>query len=288
MFRYLCDHPLVCGSERKEAHFFDRQRNYDDATVRDAYLAHFPARTNEHRVCLEATPNYLDGGRSIARRIRSLLDDPYLLVMLRNPVDRMISYYKSKQGWTNSPVHNMSFSAFAKQALASRALEATELDPSGAELALQIRKSEYCKPLREFLSLFAAERVLVVFLDSLRDDPQGCLQSVCSFAGLPSEPYQQYDFQTENRSRFHRSAMLRTLSGKANLTLEPLLNRLPGSRQVLRRIYDLVNVTTSKSHSIDEDSIVTLEKHFAPYNRELRDLLRTQNPNLNLPNWLIR
>jgi hypothetical protein len=206
--------------------------------------------------------------------------------MLRNPIDRLVSYYKSKQGWVDSPVHNMSFSAFTDQALASRVRDSTKLGRSEAEFSLQVRKSEYCGPLDQFYSIFSADKILVVFLDSLRTNPSDCLRSVCDFVDLPSGFFEQYDFRVENQSRYHRSPLLRTMSSKANLVLEPLLNRLPWSRNALRRVYNFANVTTSKSHRIDKDSITKLEDHFAPYNRELRTLLEKQNVTTDLPSWL--
>jgi hypothetical protein len=288
LFRYLSDHPLVCGSSRKEVHFFDRNIEFSDPELGHAYLAHFPDRIESQKILLEATPNYLDGGRTVAENIRSVLNDPFIVIMLRNPIDRLISFYKSKQGWTDSPVHGMRFSDFVDQALDYRSRNCEDSGPVPAELSLQIRKSEYCAPLREFFLTFTAEKVLVVFLDSLRANPHKCLDSVCNFAGLPSNIYTQYNFHVENRSRYHRSSVLRTISSRANLMLEPLLNRLPKSRRVLRRIYDLANVTTGKSHNIDEASVAKLEDHFAPHNRELRDLLRTNGQAMQLPDWLIR
>lgn len=190
LFRYLSDHPLVCGSARKEVHFFDRNIDFSNAELGHAYLAHFPSRSEFQNVLLEATPSYLDGGRAVAESIRSVLDDPFIVVMLRNPIDRLVSYYKSKQGWMDSAVHGMSFSDFVDQALDYRSRDCTHLGPVPAELGLQIRKSEYCGPLREFLLTFAAENILVVFLDSLRANPNDCLKSVCDFAGLPSNIYE--------------------------------------------------------------------------------------------------
>jgi len=287
LFRYLSDHPLVCGSARKEVHFFDRNIDFSDTELIHAYLGHFPDRIESQKVLLEATPNYLDGGRAVAENIRSVLNDPFIVIMLRNPIDRLISFYKSKQGWTDSAVHGMSFSDFVDQALNYRSRNYEALGPVPAEFSLQIRKGEYYGPLREFFLTFAAENVLVVFLDSLRANPYKCLESICNFAGLPSNIYTQYDFHVENRSRYHRSAILRTFSSRANLMLEPLLNRLPVSRRVLRQIYDLANVTTGKTHDIDEASVAKLENHFAPQNRELRGLLQTQGQVIELPDWLI-
>ena len=288
LFRYLSDHPLVCGSDRKEVHFFYRDLDFKDVASQQAYLAHFSDRRDSQTVLLEATPNYLDGGRKIAENIRSTLVNPLLIVMLRNPVARLVSYYRSKQGWTDSPVHGLSFSEFTDQALTARASDSDDFGLLEGELNLQIRKGEYCHLLREYLSTFAAEKILVIFFDSFRADPRNSLDAVCNFINLSSDIYDTYDFRVENQSRYHRSAGLRTFGSKANLLFEPVLNRLPPLRRVVRRAYNLVNVTARKTHHIDEISLEKLEGHFAPHNRELRDLLLSHKQGIELPEWLTR
>lgn len=288
MFRYLSDHPRVCGSDRKEVHFFYRDLDFKDVASQHVYLDHFPDRRDSQTVLLEATPNYLDGGRRIAENIRSALVNPLLVVMLRNPVDRLVSYYRSKQGWTDSPVHGLSFSEFTDQALTARASDSDDFGLLEGELNLQIRKGEYCHLLREYLSTFAAEKILVIFFDSFRADPRNSLDEVCNFINLSSDIYDAYDFRVENQSRYHRSTALRTFGSKTNLLLEPVLNRLPPLRRVVRRAYNMANVTARKTHHIDEISVGKLEEHFAPHNRELRDLLLSHKQGIELPEWLTR
>jgi hypothetical protein len=277
---------MVCGSARKEAHFFNRDIDFSGLSLKRDYLRLFPSRLQEQKVLLEATPNYLDGGKTIAERMRTVLGDPYILVMLRNPSDRLVSYYRSQQGWTDSPVHGMSFSEFSEQALYARGRNCHELPSDLAEFGLQIRKGEYSRALREYLTVFRKERVFIIFFETFRVSPITCLTEVCGFAGLQEDFYGDYKFPVENQSRYHRSAALRTLSSKANLVLEPFLNRAPWSRRFLRRAYNLMNVTTTKSHTIDKASLDKLEKYFSSYNQDLFDLLTEQGVIVGFPDWV--
>ena len=52
--------------------------------------------------------------------------------------------------------------------------------------------------------------------------------SVCRFLDLDPVAFDDYEFSVENKSRKHRSSLLRTLASRTNEMAEPLLNRFPG------------------------------------------------------------
>lgn len=63
VFRYLADHPEVCGSSIKELRFF-LQESYDESkSTIEEYRSHF-ASIKSGDVLLEASPSYFRGERT--------------------------------------------------------------------------------------------------------------------------------------------------------------------------------------------------------------------------------
>lgn len=82
----------VYASQPKELNFFNQPRFTDKL---EDYRKHFPYKEGA-RYYLESTPHYFQmprADRDIAARIADTLDDPKILVILRNPVERYESAY---------------------------------------------------------------------------------------------------------------------------------------------------------------------------------------------------
>lgn len=85
---YLRQHPRVSLAERKELHYFDRERDYPD---HDWYRAQFTPTDNTPQSG-EATPIYCFWQGAI-ERIHQFNPAMKLVLILRNPIDRAISQY---------------------------------------------------------------------------------------------------------------------------------------------------------------------------------------------------
>jgi hypothetical protein len=90
LFNYLSMHPQVKNSYKKEVHYFDK--NYDKPI--NWYKQYFPFKfgVNDKTMIGEATPNYLYHP-FVAGRIKKTIPDVKMIVLLRNPVERVISQY---------------------------------------------------------------------------------------------------------------------------------------------------------------------------------------------------
>ena len=116
LFRYLADHPAIIPCSRKEAGFFFRPLEQDlDATYKE-YCDLFPS-AQQDKILIEATPTYLDRGGEVAGRIKQLLPNARLVFVLREPVARVVSYFRSKHGMETSPVANVTFDDFIQKAI---------------------------------------------------------------------------------------------------------------------------------------------------------------------------
>lgn len=288
VFRYLGDHPDVVLSKFKEAAFFLTPPGERDGDAREAYLSQFLERRSDSTLFVEATPQYLPGGQRIAKFIGSVLPAARILFVLRNPADRVVSYFRSSYGQPQLPTYGIAFEQFVDEAIAGMQADSSAIDklPYRQQAFRQeLRISCYADFLPHYVSQFGASNVLVTYFDQLRESPRELMQQVSAFAEIDPGVYDDFVFHVENKTRIHRSAALRSVSGALNAGLEPLLNRLPALRRAARSIYDLINVPRGQDVEIPDASRQKLEAFFAPRNAELADWMRSTYPDSYFPPW---
>lgn len=97
LYHYLCTHPSIAPSAKKEVHFFDLSFKNGIKW----YRRHFPTwlckfyrrRIRQQRIVTgEATPIYMFHPLA-PHRISRFLPEVKLIVLLRNPIDRAYSHY---------------------------------------------------------------------------------------------------------------------------------------------------------------------------------------------------
>lgn len=100
LYYYLTEHPNIAPAATKEIHFFDHK--FQEGLW--WYRAHFPTSLNKYYrqhirkldfITGEASPDYLFHPL-VPKRIANVLPKVKLIVLLRNPVDRLYSQYSHK------------------------------------------------------------------------------------------------------------------------------------------------------------------------------------------------
>jgi len=145
-------------SPTKETRFFDV--HFDRGL--DWYLDHFPHNPNE-LVVGEVAPTYF-GSPEACARIASTLPNVKLVVVFRNPMQRLVSLYRLKRAYGM---------------LSWTLEEALERDP---EL---LASSQYATNLKMWQNCFPPEQLSINFFEDLTRDPQGFLDHICTFVGIP-------------------------------------------------------------------------------------------------------
>ncbi|MGH6901037.1 MAG: sulfotransferase family protein, partial [Geminicoccaceae bacterium] len=161
LHQILLAHPEVyVPVERKEVHYFDRYFERGLAW----YQGYFPAgdAAGRYRAIGEITPDYLAAAEAPAR-IHALLPECRLVVILRNPVDRIHSWYQH-----------------ARRSRNERRDFATFLD----EEPLALGAGLYHRHLLRYLALFPREALLVVVYEELLRDPGRELGRLTAFLGV--------------------------------------------------------------------------------------------------------
>ena len=199
LHQYLVRHPGVGTAFRKEVSFFDANWPRGDRW----YRAHFPTTLSrswvqrKHGYPLmvgEATPQYVFHP-AVPERVRALVPDVRLIVVLRDPVERAWSGYQLQRAIGVEPLEFEQALDQEPQRLAGE--EARLLADPGytshahRHFSYQAR-GMYADQLERWLALFPRDQLLVMDSAALFADPAAATARTFAFLGLPDHPAGSY------------------------------------------------------------------------------------------------
>jgi len=161
LHQILLTHPDVyVPAQRKEVHYFDRYFERGD----EWYQSYFPAAgaAGRYRAIGEITPDYL-ATEEAPVRIHALLPACRLIAILRNPVDRVYSWYQHARRSRNE---RRDFATFLQG------------EPGALHSGL------YHRHLQSYLALFPRESLLALLYEELLRDPGRELGRLTEFLGV--------------------------------------------------------------------------------------------------------
>ena len=142
----------------KETRFFDKHF----AHGLEWYASHYRKAVSGLPVG-EIAPTYF-ASREARERIAALIPEARIVCTFRNPVDRVVSLYRLKRAYGFIP---WNFE------------EALERDPELME------SSRYSAHLKEWQKTFGPSQILVTMHEDMQADPQGYLDRLVDFIGVP-------------------------------------------------------------------------------------------------------
>ncbi|MEM0913125.1 MAG: sulfotransferase [Planctomycetota bacterium] len=180
LWAMLREHPGVFFPDEKELHYWASYPQWSPigrfgSTSLDAYAEQFAPAGD--RLAGEATPNYLfDPGA--CERIAEHLPGVRAIAILRDPVERAWSHYWHQ---VRRDEERLSFEA----AIAAEAARLAEGGPEAMESMSYTTRGHYVRSLERWWGALGRDRVLVTCLDDLKADPDGVINRVTEFLGLP-------------------------------------------------------------------------------------------------------
>ena len=150
--------PSVWPRSPKELHYFTSMHRFGDA-----FYSQFFELCPDGLVCGESSPDYLDDCRQgwpIDERIQACCPDAKIIVVLRDPALRAISWYN--QMTTNDAGRG---GRPGNRRLNDLTMEQLKTYRGGAALI----QGAFVNPLRRFVRTFGRERLLIVTFDELID-----------------------------------------------------------------------------------------------------------------------
>jgi hypothetical protein len=238
LYRYLGRHPQVMTAtlRRKGAHYFDT--NFGNG-VR-WYRSHFPTEWAIRRrarhvgigrvVTGEACPYYVFHPL-VSERVRSLLPDARLILMLRDPVSRAYSHFRHEvaRGFEHLAFED------ALDAEAERLDgedERMQSDPTYVSFPHQhfsyLSRGRYLEQVTRWHALFPTEQLLIVDSSTFFGDPDKGFREVERFLGIAELFLRQYPRLNARSGADMAPATLERLQGhfaEPNRRLEEYLGR---------------------------------------------------------------
>jgi len=169
LFKCLQEHPQLCIPEEKDLHFFNKVNPFFKSHLAswkyeagmNWYGSHFGSCKPHHLKGEIGTQYFFDP--DCPRLIHKHFPNIKLLVILRNPIDRLYSEYQKTRIKYNLPP--------LEQVI-------------GSEKTF-VETGFYDNHLRRYLSLFAQENILVLVYEDIAKNPRAFINNVCTFLGLP-------------------------------------------------------------------------------------------------------
>ena len=186
LYNYLSYHPQILLPHKKEIDFFLR---YFDRGI-DWYLAHFPTITDRlDFITGEATPNYLRFP-VVPQRIKKYCHGVKLIVLLRNPVDRAVSwhYHKVNSGLATGDLAT----AIASELERLQHLSEADLIKGGYHNTDNLLSSLYIYQLKTWLELLGREQFLILKSEEFYSNTAAVMKQVFDFLGIPDHQLQNY------------------------------------------------------------------------------------------------
>jgi hypothetical protein len=280
----LVRHPDVCGSFPHLRTRYFTPLLYDPAAVLPPvakYAEHY-ARCAGEPIRLDDTPVWAYGGARIATAVRAVLGRPRVLVMLREPVARTVSYliWKKRHGEIDQSLPLGDYVAECVR-LGPRAVDTAELNPWSG-----LYGSDYARYLPAWLDEFGPD-LRIGFLDDLAADPLGFFRAVADWLGIAADAVGPELLQVANTAKAVRNPRAERVIRRVGQRVQPLARHAPGVYRVLRDGARRANMTEVAPAPVGDDTAAReeLRAFFAPGRPALADLVRGRELR-RLPDWL--
>ncbi len=258
LFSYLADHPAICAATYKETRFFlsndyplpSKYRYNGDL---EAYVSLFP-NCDETQLRMESTPDYLYCEKACVR-IAEFLPHAKLVFSLREPISRLISWYRFAKQIGKLP-ETLSFDAYVELLFAA-------LNGNGSDEAQHLqtlRQGCYAIYLKRYFNQFGPARIHILFYEELAAQPVRVMASLCNFAGIDADFYADYTFKVTNRTEKMRNSELHRKYRDFRFRLrrwthdKPIIhNPLRMIRQTIEPLYLRLNTQPDKEIQLSKE-----------------------------------
>jgi len=239
LFYSLAAHPKICIARKREVHFFDR--NYDKETF---WYEQFFSHCSTSQYIGEKTANYLINP-DCAKRIKETLGEVKLIVILRNPIERLYSHYRNWVGLRRIDLQT-SFRKFI------------HLHPE------ILAMGNYYDLLKRYLAYFEMKHILVIFFEKLIKFPSRIYNEVLAFLSI-NDKYQLKEFKKYNVAKKIYRFRGYTLSQRDLKIVEKLLPKSLALK--------LLAFLEYKFQPISAEDKIFLREYYREQNEKLFNLL---------------
>ena len=286
-FNYLANHPQICPSTKETRFFLDTDyplsseiRYQKDGP--QAYLSCFDSKNHqkEKNWRLEATPDYLYSANT-PHFIRETLANVRLIFILREPVSRLLSWYRFGQAM-NEISSRMTFDDYVAT---QREFGGIFRDGYRHPAFAALQHGRYSIYLKRFVEVFDPGAMQILFYEDLKRDAFSFMGAICRSLGIDETYFRGYSFNVVNKGVQVRSPYLHRSYIELKEKLRRSVRHAPKLRWLLRQIkrtvdapYQKLNVTESRQLVMAPSTAEFLCSYYRDEASVLRELFGTDAP----------
>jgi Sulfotransferase domain len=276
LFTYLQAHPEIFAPGKKELHYFTPIRyGKEPGSIYD-YSSNF-LMVGKEKYLLDASPSYVYGGQKIITKMKELLPPHKVIIILRNPVDRFISYYnflKAKLYLTDDD----NLDSFLNKCINHDSALVIDNEYSRA-----IAEGKYINYLPTWKENYGME-LKIIYFEKMISDPESVMLEIATWLGIDKEPFKKMHFTAENKTVFVKNKQIHSFALLINKRFEVFWRNNHKLKTKFRNIYYAFNRNKKQKKQMDAESLKKLNFIYEPYNSRLAFYLKKEN--MDIPSWL--
>lgn len=280
LFRYLALHPEVHPSNPKEPGYFHpfkiEERKNDLEFYKNCFSGH-----SGQKYAIEATPGYFYGGKESAEAINGFSPGSRVILVLRNPIDRLFSFYKYKKslGHISGKLTFETYLDECKKIDSNQSIQKKNYD------FWAMVGGKYHSLLLEWHNVFGDRLRVCFFDDMVKDEPQ-FIAEICKWLELDKSQIDDNKTKVQNKSMIYRSKGLQRFATSFDNRLSVVWHYLPWLKWPLSGIYNLVNAKPN-TEKISDSLRNELVNYYSSDISKTRNFLEEMHIK-NIPEWMIR
>jgi hypothetical protein len=289
VFNYLARHPEICPADKETRFFLDADyplpsnRRYHEHGP-DAYLSLFAAGS-PHAWRFEASPDYLYSANT-PYTIRQVLANVRFIFILREPVSRLLSWYRFGRKRTEIGL-NMNFDEY----ISIQRTNGDHVPPKVKHPAFcALQHGRYSTYLRPYLEQFGKSLLHIGFYENLQRDPLAFTASICRSVGISESYFREYRFDVMNKGADVRSRYLHKLyveskerARRLALCTPALGSSLRQIRHSLDSVYDKINVVENRKVTMSDKTRDFILSYYKDESVRLKEMFGIDPPWLSNP-----
>ena len=267
VFDYLSGHPEVCASAIKEPHVLLTAKEPQDL-VAEYKVLFADCKNPDVKIFLEASTGYINHGMTVIQNISAISPNCKFLFILRNPIERLYSYYKFQVSRLNLP-ETMEFSTYIAIS------EGRTARPSGLDEKFFgiLEYGHYANYLAAWYQHWPDRNIKVALFDDLVADPGNFMKDVSRFIGVDDSYFDDFEFAPSNPTISARLKTIHRLSHKLNKLIKPFLMKHPKLKKDIFDFYQGLNSSKKQAAVMSKENRMFLEGYYQESTIKLDNLL---------------
>lgn len=266
-------HPMIRSGRVKEPHYYTPLRYGTGLSNFDEYRSLYSA-DNGAKYFLDSSPSYFYGGDTIIQQIeKNHGSSARYLCIIREPVDRLISYYHQTK-----IIQPSKYTATLREFFTESVSVKEQLDRD-IPVYRGVREGEYVNYMSPWLSL-PANKFKLIFFEDLKNNEAHLLESVFDWLGLDNS-LSEIKTVSKNAGLSVRSVKLHMWVHKLNAFASKKFSLYQYILPFLKSIYLRINKLGDYPERIDEDMREIIKDYYRSSNQKLCRQL--EKSNIGLP-----